>query len=72
VAFAWHIFTSRGKEIIWHDGGTGGFRSFVGFDLKAGVGVVDLSNASTTTGVTISACTCSIPPFLWQWHRTSV
>jgi D-alanyl-D-alanine-carboxypeptidase/D-alanyl-D-alanine-endopeptidase len=38
-------------EIVWHDGGTGGFRSFIGYDPKARVGVVALSNASTLVGV---------------------
>jgi D-alanyl-D-alanine-carboxypeptidase/D-alanyl-D-alanine-endopeptidase len=51
VAMGWHIFTSNGKEIIWHNGGTGGYRSFVGFDPKTRVGVVALSNVSTNTGV---------------------
>lgn len=51
VALGWHIFTSNGKEIIWHNGGTGGYRSFIGFDPKTRVGVVALSNAETTDGV---------------------
>jgi len=53
VALAWHVLTNKsdGKELIWHNGGTGGFRSFVGFDKKARVGVVVLSNASTMAGV---------------------
>lgn len=51
VALGWHIFTAGGKEIIWHNGGTGGYRSFIGFDPKARVGVVVLSNAKTEAGV---------------------
>jgi serine-type D-Ala-D-Ala carboxypeptidase/endopeptidase len=51
VSLGWHIFTTNGKEIIWHNGGTGGYRSFIGFDPKAGIGVVALSNASTLAGV---------------------
>jgi D-alanyl-D-alanine-carboxypeptidase/D-alanyl-D-alanine-endopeptidase len=51
IALGWHIFTTNGKEIVWHNGGTGGFRSFMGFDPKAGVGVVVLSNAFTVAGV---------------------
>jgi hypothetical protein len=43
--------TRDGREIIWHNGGTGGFRSFVGYDRKNGVGVVALSNAGTAGGV---------------------
>jgi len=49
VALAWHIFTSDG--LIWHNGGTGGYRSFMGYDPKTRVGVVVLSNTATTLGV---------------------
>jgi len=45
VALGWHIFTTGGKEIIWHNGGTGGYRSFMGLGPKARVGGVVLSNA---------------------------
>ena len=51
IALGWHIFTSNGKEIIWHNGGTGGYRSFMGFDPRARVGVVLFSNAGTEAGV---------------------
>ena len=51
IAMGWHIFTSNGKEIIWHNGGTGGYRSFIGFDPKTRTGVVALSNTSTNVGV---------------------
>lgn len=51
VALGWHIFSTSGKEIIWHNGGTGGYRSFIGFDPKARVGGVVLSNAATQLGV---------------------
>jgi CubicO group peptidase (beta-lactamase class C family) len=49
VALAWHIFTMDG--LIWHNGGTGGYRSFIGYDPKKRVGVVVLSNAETNLGV---------------------
>lgn len=51
VALGWHIFTARGKDYVWHNGGTGGYRSFIGFDPKGSVGVVVLSNAETPEGV---------------------
>jgi serine-type D-Ala-D-Ala carboxypeptidase/endopeptidase len=51
IALGWHIFTTNDKEIVWHNGGTGGFRSFMGFDPNAGMGVVVLSNAFTVAGV---------------------
>jgi len=51
VGLAWHILTRDGHEIVWHNGGTGGFRSFIGFERKTGMGVVVLSNAETSEGV---------------------
>ena len=51
VGLGWHILTKNGREIVWHNGGTGGFRSFIGFDRRVGTGVVVLSNAETTAGV---------------------
>jgi serine-type D-Ala-D-Ala carboxypeptidase/endopeptidase len=51
VALAWHILTpAGGDEIVWHNGGTGGYRTFMGFDAKTGVGVVVLTNAATQAG----------------------
>jgi CubicO group peptidase (beta-lactamase class C family) len=51
IALGWHILSANGKEIAWHNGGTGGYRSYMGFDPKARGGVVLLSNASTPAGV---------------------
>jgi D-alanyl-D-alanine-carboxypeptidase/D-alanyl-D-alanine-endopeptidase len=51
IALGWHILTKDDREIIWHNGGTGGFRTFIGYDPKNRVGVVALSNTSTATGV---------------------
>jgi serine-type D-Ala-D-Ala carboxypeptidase/endopeptidase len=31
IAIGWHVLNHNGTEIIMHDGGTGGFRSFIGF-----------------------------------------
>src|SRR5262245_57007498 len=51
IALGWHILTGNGKEIVWHNGGTGGYRSFMGYDAAARIGVVALSNAQTAVGV---------------------
>lgn len=52
IALGWHVLAvSGGHEIIWHNGGTGGYRSFLGFDAKNRVGVVVLSNMATNAGV---------------------
>jgi len=41
IGLAW-ITTAKG--FVWHNGGTGGYRSFLGFDAEHGRGVVILSN----------------------------
>jgi CubicO group peptidase (beta-lactamase class C family) len=47
VGLAWITMTVEGEEIIWHNGGTGGYMSFMGF-LKGGKkGVVVLTNSSS-------------------------
>jgi hypothetical protein len=51
IALAWLISTKDGSEIIWHNGGTGGYRSFVGFNRKTRVGVVVLANTFNEGGV---------------------
>jgi serine-type D-Ala-D-Ala carboxypeptidase/endopeptidase len=47
IGLGWLVF----GEDVWHDGGTGGFRSFAGYDPKTRAGVVVFSNASTFWGV---------------------
>jgi D-alanyl-D-alanine-carboxypeptidase/D-alanyl-D-alanine-endopeptidase len=51
IAYAWHIQTKDGNSIVWHNGGTGGYRTYMGYDPKARVGVVALTNISTPQGV---------------------
>lgn len=46
IGLGWHILSNFGTEIVWHNGGTGGYHSFVGFDKKKGLGVVVLSNSA--------------------------
>jgi serine-type D-Ala-D-Ala carboxypeptidase/endopeptidase len=50
VALGWHVLASNGREIVWHNGGTAGYRTFIGFDRAARAGVVVLSNAGTAAG----------------------
>jgi D-alanyl-D-alanine-carboxypeptidase/D-alanyl-D-alanine-endopeptidase len=49
-ALGWTIDTRGGGEIIWKNGGTGGYRTFIGYSPRTGVGVVALSNTSTGAG----------------------
>lgn len=51
VGLGWELRTDPAPTIIWHNGGTGGYRTWVGFDPAARVGVVVLSNTFTTAGV---------------------
>jgi hypothetical protein len=50
IAYAWHVQTKDGNSIIWHNGGTGGYRTYMGYDPKARTGVLVLSNISTPEG----------------------
>ena len=50
VGLAWHLLTANGKTIVWHNGGTGGYRTYFGFDPEARTGVVVLMNASSLAG----------------------
>jgi CubicO group peptidase (beta-lactamase class C family) len=42
----WFILSVGPDTIAWHTGGTGGYRSFIGFDPVRGVGVVLLTNSA--------------------------
>src|SRR5206468_8195592 len=44
IGLAWHILSRPAGSIVWHNGGTGGYRTFTGFDPVRRVGVVVLSN----------------------------
>lgn len=51
IGLGWLITKPSEDEIVWHNGGTGGYRSFIGYDAKTRVGVVVLSNTFTASGV---------------------
>ncbi|HEV8414727.1 MAG TPA: serine hydrolase [Bryobacteraceae bacterium] len=51
VGLGWFIFSTDTREIANHDGGTGGFCSYLGYDPKERIGVVVLSNAFAPAGV---------------------
>jgi len=43
IGLGWHFYK---KNIRWHNGGTGGYRSFCGIDLEKNRGVVILANST--------------------------
>lgn len=46
VGLGWHTLEQDGVQIIWHNGGTGGYRTFAGFIKGGDKGVVVLSNSN--------------------------
>jgi D-alanyl-D-alanine-carboxypeptidase/D-alanyl-D-alanine-endopeptidase len=52
VGLGWHWMTVEGLDepIVWHNGGTGGYSSFMGFVKDSQVGVVVLSNTLNLEG----------------------
>lgn len=45
IGLAWHTIKKYDSEIVFHDGGTGGYRSLIAFDRAKKTGVVVLSNS---------------------------
>ena len=48
VGLAWHILSRPVGNLVWHNGGTGGYRTFAGFDQGRRIGVVVLSNVNSS------------------------
>ena len=48
IGMGWHIrhHESDPEPIIWHNGGTGGYRTFAGFVKNARTAVIVLSNST--------------------------
>ena len=48
IGAAWMTLRVKGRDITWHNGATGGFRTWAGLDREAGTGVVLLSATAVT------------------------
>jgi len=49
MGLAWHrLTTPAGNTLVWHNGGTGGYRTFAGYDERSGLGVVVLANSAVS------------------------
>ncbi|GGC06844.1 serine hydrolase domain-containing protein [Cellulomonas carbonis] len=48
VGAAWVTLDVRGRTVTWHNGGTGGFRSWLGLDRAAGTGAIVVSATSSS------------------------
>lgn len=49
IGLNWIVMTVGDDKLIWHNGGTGGYHAFAGFDPDRGVGAVVLTNSSHDT-----------------------
>ena len=45
IGLAWHIRHFDTHDIIWHNGGTGGYRTWMGFDEKRNLAAIVLTNS---------------------------
>ena len=45
IGLAWITSENEGQKIIWHNGGTNGFSSFLGFDPESKQGILILTNS---------------------------
>jgi hypothetical protein len=48
IGLNWHVLHLDSSEVVWHNGETAGYHSFIGFDPARRVGVVILSNSATS------------------------
>lgn len=46
VGLGWHVMKGKNGDVIWHNGGTGGYKAFAGFVKETGEGVVLLTNST--------------------------
>lgn len=49
IGMGWHIIPNDGDTIVWHSGGTTGYRTFAGFSLKSKRAIVILNNSAKRT-----------------------
>lgn len=52
IGYGWHISKRNHHSLVWHDGATGGYSAFIGFNKEKKIGVVVLANASMPNELT--------------------
>lgn len=50
TALGWQIAKGPDTEVIWHNGGTGGYRTWMGYEPRSRTGVVVLTNSGSAAG----------------------
>jgi CubicO group peptidase (beta-lactamase class C family) len=48
IGWAWFTTKHRSPNLTWHNGGTGGYRSFLGFSAETGHGVIVLNDSANS------------------------
>jgi D-alanyl-D-alanine-carboxypeptidase/D-alanyl-D-alanine-endopeptidase len=48
IGLGWHVAGRDTSTVYWHNGGTGGYHTFIGFDPRRRIGVVVLSNSAAS------------------------
>ncbi len=63
IGLGWHrVTTPAGRTIVWHNGGTGGYKSFTGFDESSGDAIVLLANsANSVDEIALHLLDASVP-----------
>jgi CubicO group peptidase (beta-lactamase class C family) len=46
IGMNWLIRRTNGREIVWHNGGTGGYRTWLGFDKTRRIAAIVLTNSA--------------------------
>ena len=46
IGLGWHVIGPDSSKIYWHNGGTGGYHTFIAFDPRRKIGVIALSNST--------------------------
>jgi CubicO group peptidase (beta-lactamase class C family) len=76
VGLGWHVCSAFGVSgLVWHNGGTGGFRSFIGFDPETHRGAVVLANGANDVddiGIYLTGTTSGLGAFKTPRQREVV
>jgi len=46
IGMGWHIRHLDGQDVVWHNGGTGGYRTWLGFDTSRKTAAIVLTNSA--------------------------
>lgn len=70
ITLGWTLLEDNGKQILFKDGATAGYRSFAGFDKKKNRAVVVLSNSVNDVNDIakhILDSTYTLKPYIYKW-----